>query len=37
MSVSVQGFAVDPHTIRDQETQQPKPWTSIVSAEKANG
>ena len=37
MSVSVQGFTVDPHTIRDQETQQPKPWTSIVSAEKANG
>ena len=37
MSVSVQGFRADPHTIRDQETQQPKPWTSIVSARKAEG
>ena len=37
MSVSVQGFTVDPHTIRDQETQRPKPWTSIISATKADG
>ena len=37
MSVSVQGFTVDPHTIPDQETQRPKPWTSVVSVKKAVG
>ncbi len=37
MSVSVQGFTVDPHTIPDQETQRPKPWTSVVSVRTADG
>ncbi len=37
MSVSVQGFTVDPHTIPDQKTQKPKAWTSVVSVKTADG
>ncbi len=37
MSVSVQDFTVDPHSIPDQETQTPKPWTSVVSPKTADG
>ena len=36
MSVSVQGSTVDPHAIPDQETQEPKPWTSVVSVKTAD-
>ena len=35
MSVSVQGSFADPHTIPDQRTQTPKPWTNVVSAKTA--
>ncbi len=30
-------LTVDPHTVPDQETQTPKPWTSVVSVKNANG
>ncbi len=36
MSVSIRGLTVDPHTIPDQRTQEPKPWTSIVSVKAAS-